>query len=60
MAFAKAGEVEVRQGETEQISPAMWDVSLRKRSFRESAGEWFAGLRRGSAEREGVRGMIWD
>jgi len=38
----------------------MWDVSLRKRSFRESAGEWFAGLRRGSAEREGVRGMIWD
>lgn len=60
LAFAKAGEVEVRQGETEQISPAMWDMRLRKKSLRESVGEWFSGLRRGSAEREGVRGMIWD
>ena len=52
MAFAKAGEIEVRQGETEQISPAMWDMRLRKKSLRESVGEWFAGLRRGSAERD--------
>ncbi|PVH88532.1 hypothetical protein DL98DRAFT_200734 [Cadophora sp. DSE1049] len=53
LAFAKAGEVEVREGETEQISPATWDMRLRKKSLRESVGDWFAALR--GEEREGER-----
>lgn len=52
LAFAKEGVVEVRQGETEQISPAVWDVRLKRRGLRESVGDWLAGLRKSGAERE--------
>ncbi|KAK0118857.1 hypothetical protein ONS95_007732 [Cadophora gregata] len=46
LAFAKVGEVEVREGETEQISPTICDVSLGERGMRESAGSCFAAFRR--------------